>query len=71
MEIRTMSAKPDFTTMTFSELRAYVLDHRDDQDALQVFLDKCQSSQAGSRKYGVDEDVSEAIDQYLTERRSP
>jgi quinol monooxygenase YgiN len=35
-----MSAKPDFATMSKFELRAYVLEHRDDREALHAYLDK-------------------------------
>jgi hypothetical protein len=39
MEV-SISVKPDFTTMTMLELRAYVLAHRDNEEALQTYLDK-------------------------------
>lgn len=65
-----MSAKPDFNSMTQSELRAYVLDHRDDDEALHAFIDKCRAENPPSRKYGPGDDVSAAIDEYLRQRRS-
>jgi hypothetical protein len=32
--------KPDFTVMTKADLRAYVLSHREDQDAFQALADR-------------------------------
>jgi hypothetical protein len=32
--------KPDFKTMSVKELRAYVLSHRDDQEAFYCYVDK-------------------------------
>jgi hypothetical protein len=32
--------KPNFTTMTILELRAYVLEHRNDQDAFYALSDR-------------------------------
>lgn len=36
-----MSAKLDFETMPWAELRADVLAHREDMEALYVFIDRC------------------------------
>ncbi|BAY79910.1 hypothetical protein NIES25_63980 (plasmid) [Nostoc linckia NIES-25] len=41
-----MSVKPDFATMTTSELRAYVLEHRDDEEALHAYLDKLHAEKS-------------------------
>ena len=38
MEISNM--KPDFTAMSRAELRAYVLQHRNDQDAIHALIDR-------------------------------
>ncbi|MER3434389.1 MAG: hypothetical protein C4288_13415 [Leptolyngbya sp. ERB_1_1] len=64
-----MSAKPDFEKMTQTELRAYVLAHRDEDEALHAYLDKCRAENPPSRTYGPDDDVSAAIDEYLKQRR--
>ncbi len=32
--------KPDFTAMSRADLRAYVLQHRTDQDAIQALIDR-------------------------------
>lgn len=32
--------KPDFTTMSHKELRIYVLEHRDDDEAFYAYMDK-------------------------------
>lgn len=39
-----MTDKPDFSTMSRAELRAYVLEHRDDDDAFYAFADKLNAS---------------------------
>jgi hypothetical protein len=64
MEI-CMSLKPDFATMTTLELRAYVLEHRDDEEALQAYLDKLHSENPSSRVYKFEDNVAEAIAEYL------
>lgn len=64
-----MSLKPDFTTMTPSELRAYVLEHREDEEALQVYLDKCRTENPNSRTYSAEENVADAIAEYLDNKQ--
>jgi hypothetical protein len=64
-----MSVKPDFATMTTSQLRAYVLEHRENQEALQAYLDRRHAENPNSRVYQAEDDVSEAITAYL-ERKS-
>ena len=36
--------KPNFTTMNTSELRTYVLEHRDDQEAFYTLMDRLNAS---------------------------
>jgi hypothetical protein len=36
-------SKPDFTSLTRSELRQYILENRDDEHALQIYVDRFQS----------------------------
>lgn len=64
-----MSLKPDFTTMSTQELRAYVLEHRDDEEALQAYLDKLHSENPSSRLYTSEDNVTEAIAEYLQNQR--
>jgi hypothetical protein len=64
-----MSVKPDFTLMTTQELRAYVLAHRDDEAALYAYLDRRHSENPNSRIYKAEDDVSEAIAEYLKSKR--
>ncbi|HAA27029.1 MAG TPA: hypothetical protein DCE56_04280 [Cyanobacteria bacterium UBA8553] len=64
-----MSVKPDFATMTTLELRAYVLAHRDEEEALQAYLDKLHTENPSSRVYQPEDDVAEAIAQYLKNKR--
>lgn len=60
-----MSVEPNFVTMTTLELRAYVLAHRDDEEALQSYLDKLHIENPNSRVYKPEDDVAEAIAEYL------
>jgi hypothetical protein len=64
-----MSVKPDFAAMTSQQLRAYVLEHRDDEEALQAFLDRRRSENPNSRVYRAEDDVAEAIAEYLERKR--
>jgi len=64
-----MSVKPDFATMTTSELRAYVLEHRDDEEALHAYLDKLHAKKSSSRLYKPEEDVAQAIAEYLKSKK--
>jgi hypothetical protein len=60
-----MSVKPDFTRLTTEELRAYVLEHQDDQEALYTYLDRRRSENPGSRFYTAEDEISEVISEYL------
>ncbi|MGI0485935.1 DUF6887 family protein [Pantanalinema rosaneae CENA516] len=64
-----MSVKPDFTVMTTQELRAYVLEHRDNEEALHAYLDRRHSENPNSRVYKAEDNVSEAITEYLESKR--
>jgi hypothetical protein len=55
--------------MTTQQLRAYVLEHRDDEEALQIFLDRRHSENPNSRVYKAEDDVSEAISEYLKNKK--
>jgi len=61
--------KPDFTVMTTQELRAYVLERRDDEVALHAYLDRRHSENPNSRIYKAEDDVSEASAEYLKSKR--
>ncbi|MDX2244527.1 MAG: hypothetical protein NW224_27955 [Leptolyngbyaceae cyanobacterium bins.302] len=63
-----MSVKPDFAAMTALELRNYVLAHRDNEEALQAYLDKLHTENPSSRVYKPDDNVAEAIAEYLEDR---
>jgi hypothetical protein len=60
-----MSAKPDFATMNKSELRAYVLEHRHDQEALHAYLDRLHAENPSPRVYEPEENVAEAVAEYM------
>ena len=60
-----MSVKPNFANMTTIELRAYVLEHRDEGEALHAYLDKLYDENPSSRVYASEDNVTEAIEEYL------
>jgi hypothetical protein len=64
-----MSIQPDFATMSATELRAYVLEHREDENALHAYLDKLHAENPSSRRYKYDDSVSDAIAEYLEKKR--
>jgi hypothetical protein len=67
MEVR-MSANPDFATMNKVELRAYVLDHRSDEEALHAYLDRLHAENPSSRTYQPDDNVAEALAEHMKYR---
>lgn len=64
-----MSVKPDFAMMTTPQLRAYVLEHRADEEALQAYLGRRRSENPNSRVYKAEDDVAKAIAEYLERKR--
>ncbi|MGB3295986.1 MAG: hypothetical protein WBB01_23635 [Phormidesmis sp.] len=54
--------------MTAAEAKAYLLEHRDDPEALQAFLEKSRALNPNPRTYGPDDNISDAIDEYLKEQ---
>jgi hypothetical protein len=63
-----MNAKPDFAAMSKFELRAYVLEHRDEEEALHAYLDRLHTENPSSRVYQPDENVAEAIAEHMKHR---
>ena len=47
-----MSIRPNFTTMTAIALRAYVLAHRDEEEALHAYVDRLHAENRDSQVYG-------------------
>jgi hypothetical protein len=64
-----MSTKQNLVAMSKSELRAYVLQHRDDEEALQAYLDKVQIENTSSRIHSASENVSDALADYLERQK--
>ncbi|MGK7873353.1 MAG: hypothetical protein AB4426_08575 [Xenococcaceae cyanobacterium] len=64
-----MSVKPDFATMTKAELRVYVLEHRDDEEALYIYLDKLHAENPNPQVYEPEDGVAEPIAEYLKRRK--
>jgi hypothetical protein len=65
-----MSVKPDFATMSATELRAYVLEHRDNEEALHIYLDKLHAENPDSQTYKPEENVAEAIEEYFKDKNT-
>ena len=61
--------KPNFATMTKTEIRAYILEHRDDQEAVQAFFDKIYADDPNPKYYGPDDNISEIISEYIEKKR--
>lgn len=55
--------------MTATELRAYVLAHRNEEEALHAYLDKLHAENQGSRVYKPEDNVADAIAEYLKNRK--
>lgn len=64
-----MSVKPNFVTMTATELRAYVLEHRDEEGALHAYLDRLHAQKQNSQVYKPEDNTAEAIAEYLKAKK--
>ena len=51
--------------MTKTELRNYVLAHREDEAALYIYLDRVSAESPKSRIYSPTENVADAIAEYI------
>ena len=60
-----MSTKPDFAIMTTLDLRAYVLQHRDDEEALHFLIDKLKANSSSSRVYSPEDNITEALAEHF------
>ena len=52
----TMNNKLDFYQMSRQELRQYVLSHRDDNEALRIYMDRMRSEPGVTRLRGTNSD---------------
>jgi hypothetical protein len=59
--------KPNFATMTRSQLREYTLSHREDQEALYALIDKCHAENPSPRVLSLDR-LEDEIAQILLEK---
>jgi hypothetical protein len=60
-----MSTKPDFATMTTIDLRAYLLQHRDDEEALHVLIDKLKANSSSTRVYSPEDNIADALTEHM------
>ncbi|MFB2836845.1 DUF6887 family protein [Floridanema evergladense] len=65
-----MSTKPNFEAMTKHELRTYILEHREDEKALHAYLDKLHTENPNPRIYNPEENVADAVSEYLKQRQN-
>ncbi|MCC5664080.1 hypothetical protein LC653_09140 [Nostoc sp. CHAB 5784] len=67
-------SKPDLMSLTRVELRQYILEHREDEEALQIYIDRFQS--ANNKVFPAPqtiedlENFSELHKQHLEKRRN-
>lgn len=47
-----MTQQPDFQAMPRKELRSYVLSHRDDENALRIYMDRLKNEPGIDRHQG-------------------
>jgi hypothetical protein len=61
-----MTPQPDFQTMSRKELRSYVLSHREDENALRIYMDRLKT-EPGIDRYqgGVSADDLAQLDRLL------
>lgn len=64
-----MSVKSNFEMMTKTQLRAYILEHREDEEALHAYLDKLHAENPNPQVYSPEDNVSEAIAEYVKHRK--
>jgi hypothetical protein len=64
-----MSGKQNLMTMTKNELRNYVLQHQEDEEALQVYLDRMQIENPNSHIHSPEENVGDALALYLDNQK--
>jgi hypothetical protein len=64
MEI-CMGMKPDFANMTTSDLRTHLLQHRDDEEALHILVDRLHADSSSTRVYSPEDNISEALAEHL------
>lgn len=67
--------KPNFETMNRKELRAYILEHRDDEDAFRFYVDKVTAESANSEVYPAPQSIDDLknfpqlLEKHLRERK--
>jgi hypothetical protein len=62
-------SKPNYQQMSRQELRAYVLNHRSDDEALQVYMDRMRTEPGVSHFYvGMNEEDNLKLEAWLEER---
>ncbi len=54
--------------MSKFELRAYVLDHREEEEALHAYLDRLHAENPHSRIYQPNDNVAEAVAEYMQQK---
>jgi hypothetical protein len=64
-----MTQKPDFYKISRQELRRYVLTHREDEEALQIYMERLKTEPGVIRhRGGLAEQDLEQLEQLIQER---
>lgn len=66
----TMNHKPDFYQISRQELRQYVLSHREDNEALRIYMDRMRSEPGVTRIRGTNSDEDMKKLEYLLKKSS-
>jgi hypothetical protein len=62
-------SKPNYQQMSRQELRAYVLNHRSDDEALRIYMDRLRSEPGVSRfRVGTNEEDTGRLEAWLEEQ---
>jgi hypothetical protein len=66
-----MNEQPNFQKMTRQELRAYVLKHRDDEEAMHLYMDRLHTDEDVFRFRGTYDQIGEEQFRQLVTQRTP
>jgi len=61
--------KPDFTSMSRTQLRDYTLSHREDREALYALIDRCHAENPSPRMLSLDRLETEILNIVSEKRR--
>jgi hypothetical protein len=56
MDIGGLLMKPNFQTLTIKDLKQYILEHREDQEAFRIFMDRIEQQPTSQLYNDIDVD---------------